>query len=84
MDLFQIVWDALSPYAFAILKLALAITLFSLAVKIIRQKAGMVTAGSTNPWGGIWGAFLGYLLGRGIPILIGLTDAIISDILNKL
>ncbi|MFA5557867.1 MAG: hypothetical protein WDA59_00180 [Methanofastidiosum sp.] len=84
MDLFQIVWDALSPYMFDILKLAFGVTLFSTAIKVIRQKSGMVAPGSSNPWAGIWGSFLGYLLGRGIPILIGLTDAIVNDILEKL
>lgn len=83
MDLFQIVWNALSPYFFAILKIAFTFTLFGFAIKLIRQKSGSMM-GSANPWSGIWGAFLGYLLGRGIPVLIGLTDAIINDILKNL
>ncbi len=83
MDLFQIAWSALSPYLFSILKLALAITLFSFSIKIIRQRSGNVQ-GVGNPWSGIWNAFLGYLLGRGIPLVIGLTDAIVNDILAKL
>lgn len=85
MDLFQIAWGALSPYLFGILKLALAFTLFSLAVKVIRQRSGMGgVQGVGNPWGGIWSAFLGYLLGRGIPIIIGITDTIVNDILANL
>lgn len=82
MDLFDIVWNALSPYAFSILRLALSITLFSNAIKIIRQKGGTISG--NNPWAGIWTAFLGYLLGRGIPIIIGVTDQICNDILNRL
>lgn len=86
MDLFQIAWNALSPYVYGILKIALAMTLFSLSIKVIRQRSGMggPITGASNPWGGIWTAFLGYLLGRGIPIVIGITDTIVNDILAKL
>lgn len=84
IDLFKIIWDALSPYAFAILKLALAITLFSFSLKILRQRTGSMGMGGGNPWSGLWAAFIGYLLGRGIPIIIGITDKICNDILARL
>lgn len=84
LNLFEIIWNALSPYAFGILKLALAITLFSNALKILRSKSGSMINGGNNPWSGIWTAFIGYLLGRGIPIIIGITDKICNDILTRL
>lgn len=84
MDLFNIIWGSISPYAFGILKLALAITLFSNALKILRQRSGGMGMGGVNPYSGLWTAFIGYLLGRGIPIIIGLTDKICNDILKNI
>lgn len=84
MDLFNIIWNSMAVYVYAILKLALAITLFSISLKILRQRTGSMSMGAGNPYGGLWTAFIGYLLGRGIPIIIGLTDKICNDILANI
>ena len=81
-DLFSIIFNAFSPYMFAIAKLAFATTLFSSGLKILRQRSGMGVGG--DHWGSIWTAFLGYLFCRGIPIIIGLADAICDDILSRI
>ena len=83
VDMFDIIWSAIFPYLIALLQLAFGMTIFSLAIKTIRQRSG-ASVGSANPWGDIWAAFLGYLLGRGIPIIIGLADVICDDILSRL
>lgn len=85
MDLFQILWDAFSPYMMGILKIAFAITLFKFALRLLRSRLGtMSNVGNTNPYHGIFVAFSGYLLGKGIPIIIGITDQICEQILSKL
>lgn len=83
MDLFNLVFDALSPYAFAIAKLAFATTLFGAGIKMIRSKVGS-GAGMSNPYSGVITPFLGYLFCRGIPIIIKVVDNICTDILSKM
>ncbi len=82
MDLFPTIFNALSPYMFGILKIALATTLFSNSIKIIRTKGGGAVSG--NPYSGITTAIIGYLLGRGIPITVELIDVICNEILANL
>lgn len=85
MDLFDILWNALSPYMMSIARIALAITLFSYGIKLIRSKVGHISAGGiSNPYSGITSAFLGYLLCQSIPIIIGLTDSICKEIIAKM
>ena len=85
MDLFKIIFDAFSPYAFAILKLALAVAWFRVALQIIRTKNGSYTGtGVNNPLNSAWLAFMGYLIGRGIPVILGITDRIVDTILQRL
>lgn len=87
MDLFKIIFDALSPYFFAILKLALAFTLFSNAIKILRSKMGSGAVSGmagTNPFQSLWTAFFGYLFGRGIPVIIAIVDKICNDIIRHM
>lgn len=83
MDLFKVVFNSLSPYLFSILKLALAITLFTNALKILRSKTGAGSTGN-NPYAGITTAFVGYLFGRGIPVIIGIIDKICNEILKSM
>lgn len=82
-DLFQIVFDSINPYAMSILKLALAVTLYSNAIKVIRAKKGATVTGN-NPYSGITTAFLGYLIGKGIPIIIGITDKICDGVIKTM
>jgi hypothetical protein len=86
MDLFSIVFNALSPYLFAILKLALAVTLFTNALKIIRSRSGGGGASMMggNPYSGVVTAFVGYLFGRGIPVLILVIDRICADVMKHM
>jgi len=82
MDLFSIIFNAFKPYMFGILKLALAMTFFGHALRLIRHKMGSgMNSGVT--YGSLWTAFIGYLLGRGIPIIIGLIDQICDEILKN-
>lgn len=83
IDLFQTVFDGLSPFGFDLLKLALAATLYSNSVKIIRSKKGSSLNGG-NPYSGVTTAFLGYLTGRGIPIIIKLSDKICDNIVSTM
>ncbi|NFF77682.1 hypothetical protein [Clostridium sporogenes] len=82
-DLFNVTFNAISPYAFSILKLAFATTLFNNSIKIIRIKKGGTVSGN-NPYSGITTAFIGYLLGRGIPVIIGITDKICDGIVSTM
>jgi ABC-type nitrate/sulfonate/bicarbonate transport system permease component len=82
MDLFDVIFGALSPYIFAILKLALAFTLFSHSLKLIRHRLG--SSIDNNTYSSLWTVFMGYLLGRGIPVIVGLIDVICTEILAKL
>lgn len=87
MDIFKIVYGTLEPYMYGILKITLATTLYSNAIKIIRSKTGSSGVGTGvggNPYSGITVAFMGYLAGRTIPISIGLIDAICNDIINNM
>ena len=84
ISLFDILWDALSPYAFDILKLSLAITLLKQAISIIRAKGGHMSAGGNNPYSGVFMAFIGYLLGKGIPISIKIIDQICDQIIANI
>jgi len=85
MDLFSVIFNSLSPYLFGILKLALAFTLFSNAIKIIRSRTGGSGGMSGgNPYAGVTTAFIGYLFGRGIPIIIQMTDKICNEILRNM
>jgi len=79
IDLFEVVFGSISPYAFGILKLAFATTLYSNSIKVIRAKSGTSISGG-NPYGSITTAFVGYLLGRGVPIIIGITDKVCDGI----
>lgn len=79
LDLFEVVFGSISPYAFGILKLAFATTLYSNAIKVIRAKKGTAVGGS-NPYSGVTTAFVGYLMGRGVPIIIGITDKVCDGI----
>lgn len=81
-DLFNIIFNAFSPYMFAIANIALATTLFSIGLKILRQRGGNMMGG--DQWGGIWTAFIGYLMCRGIPVIIGIFDMICNDILARM
>jgi len=83
LDLFEVVFGSISPYAFSILKLAFATTLYSNSVKIIRAKKGAVVGGS-NPYSGVTTAFVGYLMGRGVPIIIGVADKVCDGILKHM
>lgn len=80
VDLFNIVFDSINPYAMQILKLAFAATMYSNIIKVIRVKKGGIVAGN-NPYSGMTTAFMGYLLGKSIPILIGVTDRICDNII---
>jgi hypothetical protein len=40
--------------------------------------------GGGNPFTGLTTAFMGYLLGRGIPVIVGLVDRICNDILKNM
>ena len=84
IDLFNIIFDSLSPYAFSILKLALAATLYSNSIRIIRIKKGGAVSGGGNPYSGITTAFFGYLAGRGTPIIIKVTDQICDQVLDTM
>ncbi|HHU81236.1 MAG TPA: hypothetical protein GXZ35_07940 [Acholeplasmataceae bacterium] len=81
MDLFSLIFDALSPYLFSILKLALALTLFQHSLKLIRHRLGGM---DQHTYTSLWTTFVGYLLGRGIPIIVGLIDTICNEILAKM
>lgn len=83
-DLFNIIFNAFSPYMFAIANMALATTLFSIGLKILRQRAGGMGSMNGDQWGGIWTAFVGYLLCRGIPVIIGIFDLIVNNILAQM
>jgi hypothetical protein len=82
-DLFDVVFGSVSPYAFSILKIAFATTLYSNAIKVIRAKKG-TAIGNTNPYTGMTTAFMGYLMGRGIPIIIGITDKVCDGIVKSI
>ena len=82
-DLFEVVFGSVSPYAFSILKLAFATTLYSNAIKVIRAKKGNSISGS-NPYSSITTAFVGYLMGRGTPIIIGITDKVCDGIVKSM
>lgn len=82
-ELFNIIFNAFSPYMFAIANMALAITLFSIGLKILRQKSGGMGMGG-DQYGGVWTAFVGYLMCRGIPVIIGIFDMICNDILARM
>lgn len=82
VSLYNILWGALSPYAFDILRLALAGTLFSKSLKILRSKNGHTSGG--NAYADVTTAFIGYLLGRGIPISINLIDRVCNEVLAKM
>jgi hypothetical protein len=84
MDLFNVTFNALSPYLFSILKLALAVTLFTNAMKIIRSRVGGGMPGAGNPYSGVTTAFIGYLFGRGIPVIIKIIDRICNDIISSM
>lgn len=86
MDLFHIIFNAISPYMFDILKLALTVTLFSNAIKIIRARTGNMSGSSSmnNPYSGMVTAFIGYSFGRGIPVIIQIVDKICNDILKHM
>jgi len=83
LDLFEVVFGSISPYAFSILKLAFATTLYSNSVKVIRAKKG-TSIGGSNPYSGVTTAFVGYLMGRGIPIIIGVSDKVCDGILKSM
>ena len=82
-DLFEVVFGSVSPYAFSILKIAFATTLYSNAIKVIRAKKG-TSIGGSNPYSGITTAFVGYLMGRGVPIIIGITDRVCDGIVKNM
>ena len=82
-DLFEVVFGSVSPYAFGILKIAFATTLYSNAIKVIRAKKG-TSIGGSNPYSGVTTAFVGYLMGRGVPIIIGITDKVCDGIVKNM
>ena len=82
-DIFEVVFSSVSPYAFGILKLAFATTLYSNAIKVIRAKKG-TSVGGSNPYSGVATAFVGYLMGRGVPIIIGITDKVCDGIVKNM
>lgn len=83
MDLFGLIFNSISPYLFAIAKLAFAITLFSCGIKYIRARSGGGMGSGSNLQGSVQ-AFIGYMLCRGIPVIVRITDNICNEILKNM
>jgi len=84
LDLFGLIFNALSPYLFAIARLAFAITLFSCGIKYMRARTGGGIGSGGNGMQGSITAFVGYLFCRGIPVIISITDSICNEVMKNM
>lgn len=80
VSLFDSVYAGIQPFFLSIGKIALFFTLFSLGLRMIRSKGGQ----SSELYGTLVRAFIGYLMIAGVAVILKITDSIIAQILENM